>query len=71
MALLCLSFSRRILFASVKALALRKMDQKGKDVLVKQPIGAAQMPVRAINGESSARTERWGNKAQLRYKFSR
>ena len=56
--LVCPSFSRTILFATVKALAVTEMDEKRLDVLAKQPFDAAQMPVRAINGESRARTER-------------
>ena len=53
---MCPSFSRRILFATVKALAVTKMDENRKGVLAKQPVGAAEMPVRAINGESRAGT---------------
>lgn len=54
--------------ASVQALALRKQEEKGLDVLAKQPVASAERPVRAVD-ESRARTERWGNKARLRSKI--
>lgn len=55
--------------ASVQALALRKQEEKGLDVLAKQPVATAERPVRAVD-ESRARTERWGNKARLRSNIS-
>ena len=52
-----------LIFAGVQALAQRKQKQKGLGV------PTAERPVRAVD-ESRARTEKWGNKDQLTYKFS-
>ena len=59
-----------LIFAGVQALALQKQEEKGLDVLVKQLVATAERPVREID-ESRPRTERWGNKDQLTYKFSK
>ena len=48
---------RRITLASLQALALPKQEEKGLDVLAKQPVAIAERPVRAVD-KSCARTQR-------------